>query len=147
MIVVAAVIEKQGQILVCQRKRGARHGLKWEFPGGKVEQGEEPRAALARELREELDIAAEIGAEMVRYEHSYPGRDPILLIFFRVTEFNGVPANIVFETIEWSALAALPAYDFLDGDLDFVRRLARGEYVASAPSEPRSSGSGPSPRA
>ena len=129
MIVVAAVIEKQGRILVCQRKRGARHALKWEFPGGKVEHGEEPRAALARELREELDIGAQIGEEMVRYEHSYSGRDPILLIFFRVTEFSGVPANIVFEKFEWSSHASLPGYDFLDGDLDFVRRLARGEYA------------------
>jgi 8-oxo-dGTP diphosphatase len=128
MIVVAAVIETEGRILVCQRKRGGRHELKWEFPGGKVEHGEEPRAALARELREELAIDAQAGAEMVRYEHSYPGRDPILLIFYRVTEFAGVPKNIVFEGIEWSALSALPGYDFLDGDLDFVRRLARGEF-------------------
>ena len=130
MIVVAAVIEKQGQILVCQRKRGSRHGLKWEFPGGKVEAGEEPRDALARELREELAIDARIGKEMVRYEHAYPGRDPILLIFFRVTEFTGIPANIVFETMEWATPDRLPGFDFLDGDLDFVRRLARGEYTA-----------------
>ena len=128
MIVVAAVIELKGQILVCQRKRGARHELKWEFPGGKVEQGEEPRAALARELREELSIDAQIGAEIVRYEHSYPGRDPILLIFYKVTQFTGAPTNLIFETIEWSKLPALAAYDFLDGDIDFVRRLARGEY-------------------
>ena len=128
LIVVAAVIEKQDQILVCQRKRGSRHALKWEFPGGKVEPGEEPRAAIARELREELDIEAQIGTEMVRYEHSYPGRDPILLIFFRVTEFTGAVTNVVFEAIEWTTLAGLPPYDFLDGDLDFVRRLARGEY-------------------
>ena len=128
MIVVAAVIENNGQILVCQRKRGARHELKWEFPGGKVEHGEEPRAALARELREELDIEAVVGAEIVRYEHAYPGRGPILLIFFRVTQFTGAPANIVFETIEWASLPALNSYDFLDGDIDFVRRLSRGEY-------------------
>ena len=131
MIVVAAVIETEGRILVCQRKRGTRHALKWEFPGGKVEHGEEPRAALARELREELAIDAQIGTELVRYEHSYPGRDPILLIFFRVNQFKGVPANVVFETIEWSTHGSLPSYDFLDGDLDFVRRLARGEYAAA----------------
>jgi 8-oxo-dGTP diphosphatase len=130
MIVVAAVIESAGRILVCQRKRGGRHEFKWEFPGGKVEHGEELRAALARELREELAIDAQIGPEIVRYEHSYPGRGPILLIFFRVTQFSGSPANIVFETIEWTPVPSLPSYDFLDGDLDFVRRLARGEYAA-----------------
>jgi len=128
VIVVAAVIEINGQILVCQRKRGSRHELKWEFPGGKVEHGEEPRAALARELREELAIDAQVGAEIVRYEHSYPGRAPILLIFYRVTQFAGAPANVVFETMEWSKLSGLSSYDFLDGDIDFVRRLARGEY-------------------
>ncbi|HEY2844155.1 MAG TPA: methyltransferase domain-containing protein, partial [Bryobacteraceae bacterium] len=70
--VVAAVILREGRILLCQRKRGGRHSLKWEFPGGKVESGEEPRAALARELREELDIEAVIGAEMDSYEIAYP---------------------------------------------------------------------------
>jgi 8-oxo-dGTP diphosphatase len=130
VIVVAAVIEAEDKILVCQRKRGARHELKWEFPGGKVEQGEAPRAALARELREELAIDARIGTEIVRYEHRYPGRDKILLIFYRVTTFSPAPSNIVFETIEWTTLSAMPGYDFLDGDLDFVRRLARGEYAA-----------------
>lgn len=129
MIVVAAVIETEGRILVCQRKRGARHELKWEFPGGKVELGEEPRAALARELQEELAIDAEVGHEIVRYEHSYAGRAPILLIFYKVSHFNGVPANIVFEAIEWSTHQELTHYDFLDGDIDFVRRLARGEYT------------------
>jgi len=138
VIVVAAVIEQQGRILVCQRKRGARHELKWEFPGGKVEHGEEPRAALVRELREELAIEAQIDREIVRYEHSYPGRDPILLIFYRVQNFKGTPANIVFETMEWSALQSLATYDFLDGDLDFVRRLGRGEY--GAPGSATSSG-------
>ena len=139
MIVVAAVIEQQGRILVCQRKRGARLELKWEFPGGKVEHGEEPRAALVRELREELAIEAQIDREIVRYEHSYPGRDPILLIFYRVKTFKGTPANIVFETMEWSALQSLATYDFLDGDIDFVRRLGRGEYgaVRSATSSER----------
>ena len=130
MIVVAAVIETQDRILVCQRKRGARHEFKWEFPGSKVEHGEGPRAALARELREELAIDAQIGAEIVRYEHSYPGRDPILLIFYRVTKFTGAPTNMVFETMEWTTLTNMPSYDFLDGDIDFVRRLARGEYAA-----------------
>ena len=130
MIVVAAVIETEGRILVCQRKRGSRHALKWEFPGGKVEHGEEPRAALVRELQEELAIEATIGKEMVRYEHSYPGREPILLIFFRVNQFTGTLTNVVFETIEWATHPRLANYDFLDGDLDFVRRLARGEYAA-----------------
>jgi 8-oxo-dGTP diphosphatase len=132
VIVVAAVIEKQGRILVCQRRKGARHEFKWEFPGGKVEHGEEPRDAIVRELREELAIDAQVDREIVRYEHSYPGRDAILLIFYRVVQYKGTPTNIVFETMEWSALQSLGHYDFLDGDLDFVRRLVRGEYSAAS---------------
>ena len=69
--VVAAVMMRDGKILIGQRKRSGRHPLKWEFPGGKVEPGEDPRAALARELREELDVEAVIGEEMDSYEVGY----------------------------------------------------------------------------
>jgi 8-oxo-dGTP diphosphatase len=125
--VVAAVIERDGRVLVCQRKAGDRHGLKWEFPGGKVEPGESPQKALARELIEELDIRAFIGPEIVRYEYQYPQRPVILLIFYRVDEFNGEPRNLQFEQIRWEDRDVLPSYDFLDGDTHFVRQLARRE--------------------
>src|SRR6266481_10134598 len=91
--VVAAVIERDGLILIGQRLPGKQHPLKWEFPGGKVEPGEDPRDALARELAEELDIRPEIGPEIARYEYQYPGRPPILLIFFKVDQFYGEPRN------------------------------------------------------
>ncbi len=67
MMVVAGVIVRNGLYLIGQRKNGDRHPLKWEFPGGKVERGETPREALARELQEELGIAAVIGREIARY--------------------------------------------------------------------------------
>ena len=130
--VVAGVIERDGQILVGQRRAGDRFQFKWEFPGGKVEPDEEPKVALARELREELGITAEIGEELARYEHHYPGKTAILLMFFRVSVFSGEPTNHVFESIRWEARHRLPEYDFLDGDVDFVRRLARGLYSAAA---------------
>jgi len=126
LLVVAGVIERDGLILVCQRKAGDRHGLKWEFPGGKVERDEEPRDALRRELREELGIEPVIGAEMARYDYQYPGRSPIRLLFFRVESFTGTPKNRVFEAIDWAERQTLPSIDFLDGDIDFVRRLANG---------------------
>lgn len=126
--VVAAVIERDGRILVGQRRKSDSHGLKWEFPGGKVERGEAPTAALARELEEELGIQARVGREVVRYFHEYPKRATILLIFFRVTQFSGEPQSLAFEKIVWEAPEKLPQYDFLDGDVDFVRRLAAGEY-------------------
>jgi mutator protein MutT len=126
--VVAAVIERDGRILIGQRKRGDSHALKWEFPGGKVEKGEQPQAALARELEEELGIQAYIGPEIVRYSYSYPRRAVILLIFHQVRRFNGEPQCLAFEQIIWEEPARLPCYDFLDGDVDFVRRLASGEF-------------------
>jgi 8-oxo-dGTP diphosphatase len=127
MTVVAAVLERDGRILIGQRKQGDSHGGKWEFPGGKLESHEGPREALARELREELGIEAEIGDELTRYEYAYPGKAPIQLIFFRVSAIRGEPENRVFEQIAWVPAQRFPEYDFLDGDIDFVRRLARGE--------------------
>jgi 8-oxo-dGTP diphosphatase len=129
LIVVAAVIERDGKILIGQRRRDDRHPFKWEFPGGKVELGETPRDALVRELREELGIEAQIGPEIVRYEHRYPRRNPILLIFLRICEYEGEPRNSAFEQIRWEEPQNLPDYDFLDGDVDFVRRLARREFA------------------
>jgi 8-oxo-dGTP diphosphatase len=122
--VVAAVIERDGQVLIGQRPAGKRHGLKWEFPGGKVEPGEAAEAALRRELEEELGIQAVIGVEMAGYEYTYPGREPIRLIFFAVEEFTDLIENRVFEQVRWETRERLPTYDFLEGDVDFVRMLA-----------------------
>ena len=122
--VVAAIIERGGAILLCQRRPDHAHPLKWEFPGGKVEAGEATRDALRRELEEELGIEARIGPEITRYPYCYPGKQPILLIFFRVSEFVGEPRNRVFQQIRWEESAKLRDYDFLEGDVDFVRRLS-----------------------
>jgi 8-oxo-dGTP diphosphatase len=123
MQVVAAVIERDGRILIGQRKRGARHSLKWEFPGGKVEPGEDPRDALARELREELAIEAHIAEEIDAYNVHYPNGPPIQLLFFRVVRFEGDPVNLAFEQIAWAEARSLADYDFLEGDLKFIRKL------------------------
>lgn len=121
--VVAAVIEQGGRILIAQRKNEGPHALKWEFPGGKVEPGETPEDALRRELEEELDIDARVGREITRYEYTYPGRSPILLIFYSVESFTGEPRNLAFEKIEWTPRDRLPDFDFLEGDTEFIRLL------------------------
>src|ERR1700733_4955760 len=100
--VVAGVIERQALVLIAQRKRTGQHPLKWEFPGGKVEPDETPEAALARELEEELGIRAQVDGEIARYEYQYQGRWPILLLFYRVTDFSGEPKNLDFEQIVWA---------------------------------------------
>jgi 8-oxo-dGTP diphosphatase len=122
--VVAAVIERNGQVLIAQRKRSRNHALKWEFPGGKVEPGEQPEAALVRELEEELGVRAQVGSEVMRYEFRYPDRPPILLIFYRVIEFSGEPQNLDFEQILWAERDHLRAYDFLEGDREFLERYS-----------------------
>ena len=87
--VVAALIQKEGKLLVCQRTRHQTMPLKWEFPGGKIEEGEQPRDALRRELEEELGILATIGDEIARIQHEYPNGGMVELRFYVVREYQG----------------------------------------------------------
>lgn len=121
--VVAAIIQRASRILIGQRKDLGHHPLKWEFPGGKVEPGETPEAALIRELQEELGIHARIDRELMRYEYQYPGRSRILLIFYRVVDFDGEPRNLDFDQIRWEQPELLRNYDFLEGDTQFVAQV------------------------
>jgi 8-oxo-dGTP diphosphatase len=126
--VVAAIIERQGRILICRRKPEQSHPLKWEFPGGKVERGETLPQALARELQEELEIRGVSCEEMTRYEYTYPGKHPIRLIFFRVTEFAGEPRNLIFAEMRWEPRQDLAGFDFVEGDVEFLSGLSAGRY-------------------
>jgi 8-oxo-dGTP diphosphatase len=121
----AGFILRNGKVLICQRAASDAFPLKWEFPGGKVEEGEEPPAALARELQEELGIRATVGPEVARIRHTYPGGPNVELLFFAVPAFAGEPVNRKFATITWAPLATLPAYDFLEADRPLVARMAR----------------------
>jgi len=123
--VAAALIVRGGEVLIGQRRPDQPMASQWEFPGGKVEAGESPPQALCRELQEELAVRARIGNEVERYEFRYPGKSPILLIFYAVTDFAGEPRNCVFEEIRWVAPSTLPQFDFLEGDVEFVKRLAK----------------------
>ena len=127
-MVSAGIIYRNGKVLLGQRRGVDRHPFKWEFPGGKVEPGETPQQALVRELREELQIEATVGTELARYEHEYPGGSRVHLLFFAIPKFLGEPTGRVFEQIQWVDLPSLPQFDFLDGDFDFVKRLARGDF-------------------
>lgn len=128
MITVTAGILTDGdRVLICQRPATAGFALKWEFPGGKVEDGETPEGCLRRELREELAIEAEVGPEIHRTEHRYPNGFAVRLLFFRVDRFTGTPSNLDFERIGWVRRDELPGYDFLEADRELVDRIARGE--------------------
>ena len=122
--VVAAVLERDGNILIGQRQPTQSHPLKWEFPGGKVEPGEAPERTLSRELEEELAIRDATGDEITRYEYSYPGRAPILLIFYRVVSFHGEPQNRIFHQMRWAPAEELSGFDFVEGDLEFIASRA-----------------------
>jgi 8-oxo-dGTP diphosphatase len=126
LTVVAALILRDSKILVCQRRRDDSHPLQWEFPGGKIEAGETPPQALARELREELGIEATIGRELFRTRHRYREFRPELeLIFFQANvDRSALLQNLVFEGFEWAVPSALPQYNFLQADEGFVAMLA-----------------------
>src|SRR5258708_8508750 len=98
--VVGAVIEKDGKVLVGQRTRHQTMPLKWEFPGGKIEEGEQPRDALRRELEEELGIKATIGDEIARMQHRYPNGVMVELRFFIVLEFIAEIEKPIFPHIQ-----------------------------------------------
>lgn len=95
-----------------------------------MERGESPAEALRRELKEELAIDAQIGERIERHDFRYNGGPLLRLHFFRVLDFAGEPQNLQFEQIVWEEPGRLPDYDFLDGDVDFVRRLANGNLRA-----------------
>lgn len=118
--VVAGILERDGRILICQRRADQPHPLKWEFPGGKVEACECPQEALARELHEELGIASEPATEITRYQFTYPGKKPILLIFLRVAGWSGEIENRIFRAMVWETRERLAEYDFLEGDEPFI---------------------------
>lgn len=128
--VVAALMEHEGRLLICQRRKGAAFELKWEFPGGKVKPGESAEAALQRELEEELGVKARIGAEVYRTRHQYreTGRE-IELRFFAARASAPAMRNRVFEKVLWAQRESLGAYDFLPADRELVRKLAAGMKI------------------
>jgi 8-oxo-dGTP diphosphatase len=127
--VVAALILKNGKVLVCQRTRHQTMPLKWEFPGGKIEEGEQPRDALRRELVEELGIDARIGEEVARIRHEYKSGGAVELRFYVVQDFKGKLENRIFRDVRWAKRSELPSYDFLEADLGLVKDLAKGKIV------------------
>jgi 8-oxo-dGTP diphosphatase len=127
--VVAALIVQNGKILVCQRTRHQTMPLKWEFPGGKIEPGEQPRDALRRELDEELGIDATIGDEVARIQLKYQNGGAVELRFYVVHEFNGEIENRIFRDLQWSDRKKLLSFDFLDADRQLVKDLAAGKII------------------
>jgi len=128
-VVAALIVQADGKILICQRTKHQPLALKWEFPGGKIEEGEQPEDALRRELEEELGITARVGEEISRLRHTYRNGNSVELRFYRVQEYEGEIENRIFRDVRWVEAKDLPSYDFLDADLGLVRDLAAGALL------------------
>ncbi|MGH9691494.1 MAG: (deoxy)nucleoside triphosphate pyrophosphohydrolase [Candidatus Acidiferrales bacterium] len=127
LTVVAALIESNGKLLVCQRRRGAAFEMMWEFPGGKKKSGETLQEALARELREELGLSVRIGPEIFRTRHQYAEmNEPIELVFFTAVANTARMQNRVFEQIEWRHPQSLAELNFLPADQELIEKLSNG---------------------
>ena len=124
--VAAGVLFNNGRVLAAQRSVADRHPLKWEFPGGKVEPGEDARRALMRELREELDVEATVGKMLRRSTHRYPDGLCVDITFIHVTAIDREPTNQVFADLRWVLIEELHVLDFLAGDRAFVGALESG---------------------
>ncbi|MGA3125523.1 MAG: (deoxy)nucleoside triphosphate pyrophosphohydrolase [Candidatus Korobacteraceae bacterium] len=125
--VVAAVIVRGSRVLICQRTEKQSFALQWEFPGGKVEAGEELPAALLRELDEELGIGSVVGTEIATVRHSYAEGLGVELHFFLVREFEGEIENRIFREVRWEEREKLDAESFLEADRGVVRQIRSGE--------------------
>jgi 8-oxo-dGTP diphosphatase len=121
IVVLAAVVERNGRFLITRRlDHGHLAGL-WEFPGGKCEAGETHEACLARELMEELGVGAEVGDELMVTEHAYPDRT--VRLHFRRCDIRGEPQPRLGQQIQWIARASLALLDFPEADRTLIALL------------------------
>ncbi|MCU1332386.1 MAG: Mutator mutT protein (7,8-dihydro-8-oxoguanine-triphosphatase) [Candidatus Angelobacter sp.] len=127
--VVAALIVREEQILICQRTEDQAMPLKWEFPGGKVEPDEDLKDALHRELEEELGIDAMIGSKVAAIQHTYASGASLELHFYRVDEFKNEIENRIFRDVRWVDRKELPSYDFLEADVRLVKDISAGRLL------------------
>ncbi|HET7788096.1 MAG TPA: (deoxy)nucleoside triphosphate pyrophosphohydrolase [Myxococcales bacterium] len=129
VLVVAAVIERAGKVLVSLRRPQGERASLWEFPGGKVEAGEGERAALARELREELGVRASIGEEYARVEHIYPDLQVELALYRCVLHAGEEPRPLACEQVRWVLRRDLPGLPFCEADVPILTRLAEEDLA------------------
>lgn len=124
IVVVAAVIIDRGRVLVTQRPRGSHLAGLWEFPGGKVEDGEDPRAALQREMKEEIGVDADVGDVLDVTFHRYPEKD-ILLLFFHtfLHPASPPPRTVDVAAIAWRTCNELIDEEFPPADVAILDRV------------------------
>jgi 8-oxo-dGTP diphosphatase len=121
-VVAGALFDESGRVLIAQRPPGKHMAGGWEFPGGKREPGETPRATLVRELREELDVEVHEAAPLIAYEHQYPERR-LLLDLWVVTRYSGEPKALDAPALQWAAIDDLECIGLLEADRPMIAAL------------------------
>jgi mutator protein MutT len=121
--VAVGIIWSQGSILLCRRRRDVKYPFKWEFPGGKIEEGETAEKCLKRELAEELAIRATVGEEFHSQHTIYPDAGTFDVRYFIIHSYEGTLENRAFSEIRWVLPANLREYDVLEGNREVIRRL------------------------
>jgi 8-oxo-dGTP diphosphatase len=127
--VAAALIVRDGEVLIGQRRADQPMASLWEFPGGKIEAGESPQEALTRELGEELGIRAEVGPAVTRIRHHYRHGGAVDLRFFAVRAFTGEIDNQIYQQVRWVRIEDLGSYEFLAADRGLIKDLAAGKLL------------------
>jgi len=121
-VAAAAVCDARGRVLIARRPASVHQGGLWEFPGGKLEQGESARQALERELQEELGIRVGSARRLIRVRHDYPDK-AVLLDVWRVENFAGVPAGREGQPLEWVSHDDLAGYSFPAANIPIIKAL------------------------
>src|ERR1700733_3871007 len=127
--VAASLIMRGGEVLIGQRRPDQPMAMQWEFPGGKIESGESPEQALARECPVPLPVHAVIGPRVTHIRHNYRHGGAVDLLFFAVHEFSGELQNRIYHEVRWVKLEDLPSLDFLAADRCLIRDLAAGKLL------------------
>jgi 8-oxo-dGTP diphosphatase len=124
--VVAAIVRRNGKILITRRLDHAHLGGLWEFPGGKVEAEESLEGALLREIREELGIEIAVGPEMFTIEHDYPTKS-VRLHFFNCSIIQGEPQALDVSDLRWVTPSQLADFEFPPADAEVIQKLIAAE--------------------
>lgn len=130
--VAAAVIRQGNEVLLARRLSNQHQGGLWEFPGGKIEAGETPQAALARELEEELGIVPTAATPLIQIAHDYPDKS-VRLQVWNVTAFRGQPEGREGQAIRWVALSDLAQYDFPAANYPIITAAQLPDCYAISP--------------
>jgi len=132
--VTCAIIEKEGKILIARCAEGQKLAGKWEFPGGKVEDGESPEECLKRELEEEFGIQVEVGEFITSNKHTYE-HISIELMAYRVKYISGEFTLTDYDTIEWVAPEELLNYDLAEADIPIAMmvKVPKHDFTSRTP--------------